>query len=51
MGTVESRPESLIEPPEASTESAAGAQVKTIHLCDWKGWSLAAPLLNPPFKG
>jgi len=22
---------------EASTESAAGAQVKAIHLCDWKG--------------
>ena len=33
--------------PEASTESAVGAQVKAIHLCDWKGWSLAPPLLDP----
>jgi len=23
-----------------------GAQVKAIHLCDQKGWSLAAPLLD-----
>ena len=39
--------------PEASTQSAAGAQVKAIHLCDQKGWSLAPPLLDPPppFKG
>ena len=33
--------------PEANTESATGAQVKAIHLCDWKGWSLAPPLLDP----
>jgi len=33
--------------PEASTESAMEAQVKAIHLCDWKGWSLAPPLLDP----
>ena len=38
--------------PEASTESAVRAQVKAIQLCDRKGWSLAAPLLDrPPFKG
>jgi len=43
MGTVESWP----EPPEASTESAAETQVKAIHMCDQKGWSLAAPLLGP----
>jgi len=24
-----------------------GAMVKAIHLCDQKGWSLAAPLLDP----
>ena len=29
------------------TWSAVGAQVKATHLCDWKGWSLAAPLLDP----
>jgi len=34
-------------PPEASTESATGAQVKAIHLYDWKWWSLAPPLLDP----
>ena len=33
-------------PPEASTESAVGTQLKAIHLCDWKGWSLAPPLLD-----
>ena len=33
--------------PEASTESATGPQVKAIHLCDRKGWSLAPPLLDP----
>jgi len=33
--------------PEASTESATGAQVKAIHLCDRKEWSLAPPLLDP----
>jgi len=31
---------------EVSTESAMGAQVKAIQLCDCKGWSLAAPLLD-----
>jgi len=24
-----------------------GAQLKITHLCDWKGWNLAAPLLDP----
>ena len=43
MGTVELQP----EPPEASTESAAGTQVKAIQLCDRKGWSQAPPLLDP----
>ena len=33
--------------PEAITESALGAQVKAIQLCDPKGWSLPAPLLDP----
>ena len=28
------------------TRSALGAQVKAIQLCDQKGWSLAAPLLD-----
>ena len=28
------------------TQSALGAQVKAIHVCDLKGWSLAAPLLD-----
>ena len=46
MGTVKSQPEPLIH-PEASTESAVGAQVKAIQLCDQKGWSQAAPLLGP----
>ena len=41
MGTVESRPE-----PGERTWSALRAQVKGIQLCDWKGWSLAAPLLD-----
>jgi len=29
------------------TQSALGAQVKAIQLCDRKGWSLAAPLPDP----
>ena len=33
------------------TRSALGTRVKAIQLCDRKGWSLAAPLLDPPFKG
>ena len=28
------------------TRSALGAQVEVIQLCDWKGWSLAAPPLD-----
>jgi len=32
---------------ETSTESAMGAQVKAVQLCDQKGYSLAAPLLDP----
>ena len=32
--------------PGARTRSALGAQVKAIQLCDQKGWSLAAPLLD-----
>ena len=32
--------------PEASTDSDTGPQVKAIHLCDRKGCSLAAPLLD-----
>ena len=27
--------------------SALGAQMKAVQLCDRKGWSLAAPLLDP----
>jgi len=46
MGSAESRPEPLIEHMEEEAWSALGAQVKAIHLCDWKGWSLAAPLLD-----
>ena len=34
-------------PPEASTESTTGAQVKAIQLCDQEGWSLAPLLLDP----
>ena len=44
MGTVESQPEPS---PEVNTESAMGAQVKAIQLCDWKGWNLAPPLVDP----
>ena len=33
--------------PEASTKSAVGAQVKAIHLCDQKGWNMAAAILDP----
>ena len=36
MGNVEPQPEPL----------SPGAQVKAIHLCDQKGWSLAVPLLE-----
>ena len=32
--------------PGERTWSALGAQVKAIQLYDWKGWSLAAPLLD-----
>ena len=32
--------------PGERTRSALGAQVKAIQLCDRKGWSLAAPLLD-----
>ena len=32
--------------PGEKTQSALGAQVKAIYLCDQKGWSLAAPLLD-----
>ena len=46
MGTVESQPEPDWS-PEVSAKSAAGAQVKAIHLFDWKGWNLAAPMLDP----
>jgi len=28
-------------------QSAPGAQVKAIHLCNRKGWNLAPPLLGP----
>ena len=42
-GTVESWPEPLIE---HRTGSALGAQVEAIQLCDWKGCSLAVPLLD-----
>lgn len=35
---------------EASTESAVGTQVKAIHLCDRKGWSLAPLLLDPVLR-
>jgi len=47
MGTVESRPEPLIE-HLGKGPVALEAQVKAIQLCDQKGWSLAAPLLDPP---
>ena len=47
MGTVESRPEPLIDYLGKKPSSALGAQVKAIHVCDQKGWSLAAPLLDP----
>ena len=47
MGTVESQPEALIEHLGKGPNSALGAQVKAIQQCDWKGWSLAAPLLDP----
>ena len=48
MGTAESQPEPLIDHPrQGRTESAMRAQVKAIQLCDRKGWSLAAPLLDP----
>jgi len=30
--------------------SALGAQLKAIQLCDQKGWSRAAPLLDPHLK-
>ena len=33
--------------PGERTSSALGAQVKAIQQCDWKGWSLAAPPLDP----
>ena len=46
MGTVEPQPEPLIDCLRQAL-SATGAQVKAIHLCDWKGWSLALPLLDP----
>ena len=47
LGTAESRPEPLIEHLEKGPPlSALGAQVKAIHLCDQKGWSLTAPLLD-----
>ena len=36
--------------PEARIESAMGAQVKAIHPCDQKGWSLAPPLLDPHLR-
>lgn len=42
MVTVGSQPK-----PEERTWLALGAQVKATHLCDQKGWSLAAPLLDP----
>jgi len=47
MVTIESRPEPLIEHLGERTGPALGAQVKATKLCDWKGGSLAAPLLNP----
>ena len=46
MVTVESQPEALID-HLGKGRSALGAQVKAIQLCDQKGWSLAAPLLDP----
>jgi len=47
MGTVESRPEPLIDHLRQALSTAVGAQVKAIQLCDQKGWSQAAPLLDP----
>lgn len=32
--------------PGDKTQSALGAQMKAIHLWDYKGWSLASPLLE-----
>jgi len=45
MGTVESWPKPLTE-NLGKDWSALGAQVEAVQLCDQKGWSLAAPLLD-----
>ena len=45
MGTVESRPEPLID--HVKQRPAEGVQVKAIQLCDQKGWSQAPLLLDP----
>ena len=49
MVTVESQPEPLID-HLGKDWSALGAQVKAVQLCDRKGWSLAAPLLDPHLR-
>ena len=43
--TVESWPQPLVECLGKGPIEALGAQVKAIHLCDRKGWILAAPVL------
>jgi len=46
MGTVESQPEPLIDHLGKDWVSPERVQVKAIHLCDWKVWSLTPPLLD-----
>jgi len=50
MGTIESWLEPTDWSPGERTGSALGAQVKAIQMCEHKGWSLVAPLLDPHLR-
>jgi len=47
MGTVESRPEPLIDHLRRVLSQPQGHRWRQFHLSDRKGWILAAPLLGP----
>ena len=47
MGTAESWPEPLIDHLRWALSQLQEHRWRQFHLCDWKGWSQAAPLPNP----
>jgi len=48
--TIESRPEPLIDHLRWELSQLQGHRWMQFHLSDRKGWSLAPPLLDPPFN-